>query len=561
MLRLAPFLRAVAHTRPSQLWHRARLTARRRVLVAAPAAARSAQRAIDGPVPPLRPGLPVSPFDSRLGLAEVSGGALHVRFGGVMVELHDPVDWPAVRHGLSTALDRLALHYQEYLESVDDESFLHLAAGWLAAHPPYAPRYWLEDWNAYAVSIRTVVYMQQIAARGLDPADAAVALLVEACARHLRFLDRNLELDIRGNHLIKNVRALLWGARFFAGPEADRWRAIGIALLHRELREQVLADGTHFELSPAYHAQVFADLLECRVALGGDELPELSSALDRMAQTLADLTHPDGLPSLFNDGGLHMARPAGECLAVHARLGGCPVEPRALAALPDAGYFAVRDRDDLVLCDCGRIGPDHLPAHAHGDVLSFEWSVDGRRVVVDAGVYEYEPGERRAWSRSTRAHNTVTVADADQAEFWMSFRVGRRPRVHRVRFAPGEGGFELEGTHDGFRNLDGAPLHTRRFVARPRRIEVHDIVSGGAGQPVVARILLAPGLTLESGDRGVHRIVGGPRPITLSTDFAATARPSSWFPDFGCRHAAVQIEIRYGAAPCSGSFVLEAAPG
>ena len=559
MPRLAPFLRAVAHTRPSQLWHRARLTARRRVLVASPALARLAERALDAPAPAVRSDPPQPPFTAHRRLAERVDGALHVRFGGKTVALHEPVDWPALRRSLSTALDRLAVHYQEYLESVDDASFVGLAAGWAAAHRPHAPRYWLEDWNAYAVSIRAVVYMQQIAVRRLAPADSAVAPLVEACARHLRFLERNLELDIRGNHLIKNIRALLWGARFFVGPEADRWRATGIALLHRELREQVLPDGTHFELSPAYHAQVFADLLECRVALGDDEVPELSSALDRMAQALADLTHPDGLPSLFNDGGLHMARPAAECLAVHARLGGRPATPRALAALEDAGYFGARDRDDLVLCDCGRIGPDHLPAHAHGDVLSFEWSVDGRRVVVDAGVYEYEPGERRAWSRSTRAHNTVTVADADQAEFWMSFRVGRRPHVHRVRFASSEGGFELEGTHDGFRKLDGAPRHTRRFVARPRRIEVHDIVTGGAGQPVVARILLAPGLTLDAGDRGVYRISGGPRPITLLTDSTVKTRASWWFPDFGDRKEALQVEIVYGAAPCSGSFVLEAA--
>ena len=83
--------------------------------------------------------------------------------------------------------------------------------------------------------------------------------LLGSLARQLRFLERNLELDLGGNHLIKNIKALLWAGRFFENGEAARWQAKGETLLRRELEEQILADGMHYERSPAYHGQVFVD--------------------------------------------------------------------------------------------------------------------------------------------------------------------------------------------------------------------------------------------------------------------------------------------------------------
>ena len=53
----------------------------------------------------------------------------------------------------------------------------------------------------------------------------------------------------------------------------------------------------------------------------------------------------------------------------------------------------------------------------------------GERVIVDQGVHEYIPGERRRLSRSAASHNTVCIEGADQADFFGAFRCGRRPNV------------------------------------------------------------------------------------------------------------------------------------
>ena len=213
-------------------------------------------------------------------------------------------------------------------------------------------------------------------------------------------------------------------------PEAKSWTRLGSKLLAEQLPEQILDDGFHFELSPAYHTQVFCDLLEAFSVLPASNLRDtLGAKLSLMAQVVADTSHPDGLTSLFGDGGLAMTYAPGQALSAHEMLTGSRTTQHKQIEFPKAGYYGWRNQGDLLLFDGGRIGADYLPAHGHGDVLAFEWTIDGLRFCVDAGVFEYHSGERRDYSRSTSSHNTVTVDDKDQCEFWKSFRVGQRPEV------------------------------------------------------------------------------------------------------------------------------------
>ena len=63
------------------------------------------------------------------------------------------------------------------------------------------------------------------------------------------------------------------------------------------------------------------------------------------------------------------------------------------------------------------------------EMLFFEFSCSGQRVLIDPGVFEYDEGELRAFSRSTLNHNTVSLDNKDQSDFWKSFRVGRRAKI------------------------------------------------------------------------------------------------------------------------------------
>jgi uncharacterized heparinase superfamily protein len=448
----------------------------------------------------------------------------------------------------------------EFLEGLADEDLVAIVRDWIRANPPYRRGYWRDNWNSFALSIRCVVWMQQLAHRGRLP--SAFRSEVEASlAEQIRFLVRNLETDILGNHLIKNVKALLWAGAFFGGVEAKRWQSLGVKHLERQLGEQVLADGCHYERSPSYHCQVLADLLECYQVLGDHPVRDrLGKALAGMAQIAVDLSHPDGGPALFNDSGLGMAYSPLTCLEVYRSLFDDEVRPRHHIASARAGYYGLRQGDDFVLVDCGDIAPDFLVAHGHGDILSFECSVGGQRLIVDPGVYEYNPGEWRSYARSTAAHNTVTIGDGEQCEFFGAFRCGRRARASCLHYAALAEGFLLEGTHDGFAPLPGRPRHIRRFEAGPTGIAISDRVEDGQCQSVLARLLVHPDWQIAcQGKQAMLRC--GHLQVRLTASAQLRLEPAWWCPDMGVRLRTQRFVIEYGRAPCHGEFRMERLDG
>jgi uncharacterized heparinase superfamily protein len=273
-----------------------------------------------------------------------------------------------------------------------------------------------------------------------------------------------------------------------------------------------------------------------------------------MAGALTDTTHPDGWTSQFNDGGIHMAYPPAALLAAWTRVSNESPSARREIRFDHAGYFGVRNGGDLLLLDAGRIAPDVLPGHGHGDILAFEWSVAGRRIAVDTGVFEYAPGEKRDRARATSSHNTVTVDGADQCEFYGSFRVGRRANVTVESVRIGGGALEVTASHDGFCRLRGAGVHRRTVRGRADRVTVEDAVEGARGR-ADAWLVLHPDATVTIKERSA-RIVCGGVVVDLVASGPIEKGPWMWWPDFGVALATTRLRIGYGPLPARGSLSL-----
>lgn len=552
MMQIGRTVRTVRHFRPAQVFHRVRSMTRHRLL----------EPLLPGPPsladPASMPEVVATPPSSPLRTPPTAEGPVSIL--GRETSLSPSISWSDPDWLDGTLLSRFHLHYHDYLSQLPDASAAALLLDWIEANPASASGAWKVSWHPYVISVRTVAWMQLLANRPRLLGTESRSVVMRSLVAQLRHLERNLEKDVGGNHLVRNTRALAWGAAFFDGSDANRWHRIASESLHQILGEQILADGFHFERSPSYHLQVFADLIECRSVIPASLLANrLDKTLADMAQVAVDITHPDGLPSLMADGGLHMTPPTTELTDAMNKVTGRPVpSPSDRFSYPEGGYHGFRSHRLYLLVDCGPIGADHLPAHGHGDILSFELSVDGLRFIVDPGVYEYETGVRRDYSRSTAAHNTVTLDGLDQAEFWSSFRVGRRPSDIEAHLEADGDTFRLVGSHDGYRHLRGGPIHERRFVAGAQIVTVSDVIKGGAGQSVRSAIVLHPDVEAERSDDG-WLLSRANSIVELTTNASSNLEPAEWCPDIGTAIPTSRIVLDYGNAPISAECTLQLA--
>jgi uncharacterized heparinase superfamily protein len=544
-------LRALIHYRPRQVAWRAVIAARRRVASLAPGRwTRLLARAQEVELAPIVLAESDPWIDFALAATvtppEREDDILAGRFSFLnkSIRFRDRPDWFPRGAEAPSHLWRMNLHYHRFLVDAavgalrrpDRREALLTRADrtlddWTARCPVADSNGWADAWNSYAVATRLLNarLARRVVAR-LEGAQAArfAARLDALGASSAIFLEHWIERDLGGNHLVRNACALVAAGRWFRGPRAARWLTIGNGILRADVQRQFLADGFHEERSPMYHALVLEDLLATLPATGDRQVDETRELIGRAIAALSVVEHPDGQLALFNDSAFGIAPPLDRLRELAARLD-APSHHPAPQDLAIAGYFKLVEGRQQVVFDAGPLGPDHLPAHAHCDALSFEWSVGTTRVVTDTGVDRYEAGPERDFQRSVRAHSTLEIDGRDQAEPFGSFRMGRRPHVVGLRSAS----HAVSGSHDGY---GAAGRHERRLSLEsgdgPAWI---DRLDGPGEHPVTVRLGLAPGVS-ASIDRGLAAVDAGPGGRwrwSTPTEGQVAIEGGSYCPQFG----------------------------
>jgi len=452
------------------------------------------------------------------------------------------------------------LHYFDDLNALDavarQEWHAALIRRWIAENPPTQGN----GWEPYPTSLRIVNWIKWALSGGVLPDEAVYSLAVQA-----RHLERTIETHLLGNHLFANAKALVFVGLFFEGREADRWLSQGIAILRREVPEQILPDGGHFERSPMYHSLVLEDLLDlvnaCRAYGGRPGAPaclpigEWETAAGRMRFWLAAMCHPDGEIVLFNDSAFGIAPSPVELDSYADRLGfeAAPVRAGAVTQLPDSGYLRARAGESVVFLDAAPLGPDYLLGHGHADTLTFEWSLLGDRVIVDSGTSRYDECAERLSQRGTAAHNTVVVDGVDSSEVWGSFRVAHRARPFGLSVTETDELADVTCSHDGYRRLPGKVVHRRTWKIWDRRLKIEDALEGRF-RSAQARFLLHPavaaasnaGSSLRDGmSSGEWVLPSGKRVRWRIESGEGRFEPAQYHPGFGLAQDTVRLVVDF----------------
>jgi uncharacterized heparinase superfamily protein len=457
---------------------------------------------------------------------------------------------------------RLWLYHLHYLDDLNTkghaarvEAHQRLVDRWIAENPPGHG----VGWEPYPLSLRIVNLV-----KWLDRQQPIEERWLRSLATQAGALAQRIEYHLLGNHLFANGKALVFAGAFLDGARADGWLQQGLAILEREIPEQFLGDGGHFERSPMYQATLTADLCDLVQLADVSGLPSLrqrrtawADVLARAIRWLDAMTHPDGEIGFFNDAAFGIAARPAELRAYAERLIGpiaAPPGDLALRTLAASGYYRVDlPEAGAALLDAAPLGPDYLPAHGHADTLSFELSLFGARVFVNSGTSRYGDDEERLRQRGTAAHNTVVVDGENSSEVWGGFRVARRarPTLHEAR--TGDGCIVVDASHDGYRRLPGRNVHRRRWTFETGALRIDDTIEGPF-RSAVAYLHLHPDVAVEtlSEDRRTARLrlPGGVLDLAV-TGAALSVGASTWHPRFGTTVPAQVLTLAFASGAVS----------
>ncbi len=405
-------------------------------------------------------------------------------------------------------VEKLWRYNQHYFDDLNAEGAVHRTDWHLALI-----QNWLQHnsagqgsgWEPYPTSLRIVNWIKWTLAGNTLSDQALHSLAVQA-----RWLTKRLERHLLGNHYFANAKALVFAGLMFEGAEAQAWLKKGLAIIERELPEQVLPDGGNFERSPMYHSIFFEDLLDLINAaqawpaqIDVAETERWRSVAEGMAAWLLGMIHPDGQIGLFNDAAFGVT-PAPAGLAAYARrLDLSVAEPLVSTAervvmqqWSDSGYIRLAAENAVALLDVAPIGPDYLPSHANADTLSFELSLFGQRVIVNGGTSRYGSGPERLRERQTAAHSTVEIDGQSSSEVWGGFRVAMRAYPYDLQVNEQINEVIIACSHDGYKRLPGKPVHRRQWHLHTNSLMVTDHIAGTYDQ-AVARYILHPEVLIE----------------------------------------------------------------
>lgn len=395
-------------------------------------------------------------------------------------------------------------------------------------------------WEPFPTSLRIVNWVKWALSGNTLPEECVQSLAVQT-----RWLTKHLEIHLLGNHLFANAKALVFAGLFFEGEEAERWLAKGLHILKQEIREQILPDGGQFELSTMYHSLALEDMLDLYNLLNAypDALmptrqkmtADWSEQIEKMRHWQDAMSHPDGKISFFNDAAFGIAPTIYELDDYAARLRFKHLENLGDTVwLKDSGYARLARGEAVALLDMARVGPDHLPGHAHADTLSFELSLFNHRVLVNSGTSCYETSPERHRQRGTAAHNTVIVDGQNSSQVWRSFRVARRAKPVGAEIEQGDVLTAL-CRHDGYKYLPNQPVHERNWQLSNDKFVIGDVVSDPQ-KKAEARFHFHPDVKLQPGtnnDEGTGTLPDGKSFHWKVIRGKAHIEPASWHPCFG----------------------------
>jgi hypothetical protein len=389
------------------------------------------------------------------------------------------IQWDKLELNKGTRLWKLNLHYHDFLvdiahvykktKDVKYKKYVETTINdWISNNPIGTKDYGKDNWNSYCISLRIVSWIKIYTLLEKDLSNSFKKKFIKLLWIQVEFLYDNLELDILGNHLIKNYKALQWAGYFF---NTDKYTIRANDIFEKYINKQFTSHGMHEELAPMYAGIILEDLIEVYL-LNNSSI--LKTFIKKQFECLEHLIGADNKYTFFNDSvnknGIEFIQIKNlyeKCFPKYKK------QPKNFFNFD--GYIGFENENEKLIIDVGSIVVGNQSGHGHCDALSFEYFRNTEKIFTNSGVFEYNSGERRDYSRSAKAHNTLVFAGLEQSEIWSSFRVAEKAKVGFTLKNITFDSISLSGWVKGF-DFNNKITHHRSVIKNDNRLEFIDFI-------------------------------------------------------------------------------------
>ena len=375
----------------------------------------------------------------------------------------------------------------------------------------------------------------------------------------LHFLNRNIEYDILGNHIIANAKALIYGGIFFHNHDGSKFLTKGRKIFVEGLNKQILNDGGHYERSPMYHSLILEDLLDIySITYNGSnylkksDLKLLKFKIIKMLTWLKLMIHNDGQVSFFNDSVFGIAKSYKYLLSYAKSLSIKPkFQKKKATILKESGYFVYFNKNINFKFNIGSVAPKEQPGHSHANTLAIELSIGKDRFIVNSGISTYDIGQLRSMQRSTRAQSTLQINNSNSSDVWSSFRVGRRAKVFAINHSNIDKYTTVSACHDGFFQKYNI-IHKREIIIFENKLVIRDYLNKKISNTKI-RFYLFPGIKLLK-EKNKFKTNDGYFINTNCNGGKILTKKSKWYPEFSMEEENIFLEITMKEQICETIF-------
>ena len=354
------------------------------------------------------------------------------------IDFGEQINWSLSENESKSRLWSFHLHYFDYLVDIaklyiiksDKKYYQYIKKTllhWSSHNSLKDKNFDYAAWSRYVVSCRLISLIRVYALlKNSNLSDKPFFIFLrKLIIKHVLYLKDNLELDILGNHIIKNYKALVFASILFN----DNQLHLFTEKIYKKyiLNQFTSVSGMHKEFSPMYSSVVLEDLLDI-YNLNRDK--KLEHVISKLLHCIDCLNENDKL-FYFNDCVDSFAKPFSYLKTFANKLGISYEKIKKINDLDGLIVFSSCEKNNIKFgINCANIPIQD--GHYHCSNLSLELFYKNLKFLTNSGVLGYSNNLNRNSFRSTSYHNTLQFGTFEQSQIWALFRVGKRAKSSYV---------------------------------------------------------------------------------------------------------------------------------